>query len=65
MLVALWPVGDRAAKNFMERFYETWLAQPVSDPALAFRQTKLAFITSASPAEHDPVGWASFVLFER
>ena len=25
VLVALWPIGDLAAKNFMERFYETWL----------------------------------------
>ena len=42
----------------MERFYDTWLAQPISDPALALRQTKLAYITSANPAERDPAAWA-------
>ena len=62
--MALWPIGDLAARNFMERFYETWLAQPISDPALALRQTKLDFITSANPAERDPAAWAPFVLFE-
>ena len=65
VLVALWPIGDLAARNFMERFYETWLAQPISDPALALRQTKLAFINSDNPAERDPAAWAPFVLFEE
>ena len=64
MLVALCPIGDLAARNFMERFYETWLAQPISDPALALRQTKLAHITSTNPAEKDPAAWAPFVLLE-
>ena len=54
VLVALWPVGDRAARNFMERFYETWLAQPISDPALALRQTKLAYIASRTPPNATP-----------
>ena len=62
VLVALWPIGDRTARNFMEGFYETWLEQPVSDPALALRETKLAFIPSSNPAERDPVTWSPFVL---
>jgi len=55
VLVALWPIGDLAARNFMKRFNESWLAQPISDPAFALRQTKLAYITSPNPAERDPV----------
>ena len=64
VLVALWPIGDLAARDFMQRFYEVWLAQPTSDPARALRQTKLGFITSANPADRDPAAWAPFVLFE-
>ena len=30
----------------MQRFYETWLAQSISDPALALRETKLAMLES-------------------
>ena len=33
VLVALWPIGDEPARDFMERFYARWLAQEVSDPA--------------------------------
>ncbi len=64
VLVALWRVGDNAARNFMERFYEIWLAHPISDPNLALRQTKLDYIRSSDPARRDPQLWAPFVLFE-
>ncbi len=35
VLVSLRKVGDHAAREFMSAFYETWLAQPRSDPAAA------------------------------
>jgi len=64
VLVALWSVGDREARTFMERFYRIWLAQSVSDPWLAVRETKLAFVSSNIPTERDPAAWAPFILVE-
>ncbi len=60
ILVALWPVGDQAASEFMKRFYRNWLSQSTSDPALALRKTKLWYVGRSLPAKD----WAPFVLIE-
>lgn len=64
VLAALWAVGDLNARIFMERFYQNWLSQSISDPAAALRQTKLEYITSPDPARRNPDLWSPFVLFE-
>jgi CHAT domain-containing protein/Tfp pilus assembly protein PilF len=64
VLVALWPIGDEAARDFMERFYARWLAQENSDLGQALQETKLEYIRSGDPRERDPSVWAPFVLFE-
>lgn len=64
VLAALWPVGDTAARDFMQRFYDTWLSQPISDPAAALHATKLWYITQPDTNLNDPAKWAPFVLFE-
>jgi CHAT domain-containing protein len=57
VLVTLRPVGDKAARDFMARFYSHWLAQTKSDPALALQKTQRDFIL------HDPGhDWTPFVL---
>jgi CHAT domain-containing protein/Tfp pilus assembly protein PilF len=57
VLVTLRPVEDRAARDFMARFYSFWLAQTESDPALALQETQRDFI------RHDPGhDWTPFVL---
>ncbi|MEL7471458.1 MAG: CHAT domain-containing protein, partial [Pseudomonadota bacterium] len=64
VLAALWPVGDVAAKIFMQRFYESWLSQTHSDPAAALRKTKLWYLQETNPEISDPMNWAPFVLIE-
>ena len=64
VLAALWSVGDTAALNFMQRFYENWLAQEVSNPSAALRQTKLWYISQTDARVADPQNWSPFVLFE-
>lgn len=64
VLAALWPVGDTAARDFMMRFYDTWLSQEISDPAAALRQTKLWYLAQQDPRITNPENWAPFVLFE-
>ncbi len=64
VLAALWPVGDKAAKRFMQRFYDTWLSQEISDPAAALRATKLWYLQQTDPTVNDAQNWAPFVLFE-
>ena len=64
VLAALWPVGDVAAKRFMQRFYDNWLSQNISDPALALRTTKLWYLQQTNPAISNTQNWAPFVLFE-
>ena len=59
VIVALWPVGDIAARNFMDAFYSNWLSQKQSDLPTALRKTKRAFLDTG-----DPNNWAPFVLFE-
>lgn len=62
VLMTLWSVGDRHAKDFMVQFYERWLQQPVSDPARALRETYLAYIDHPQPELRDPRVWAPYVL---
>ena len=57
VLVTLRPVGDRAARDFMVRFYRHWLSQTRSDPALALQATQREYIEKY-PAED----WTPFVL---
>ncbi|MEL6325071.1 MAG: CHAT domain-containing protein, partial [Pseudomonadota bacterium] len=64
VLAALWPVGDTAARDFMQRFYDIWLAQEISDPAAALRATKLWYITQTDPTKNNTQNWTPFVLFE-
>lgn len=64
VLAALWSVGDTAALNFMQRFYENWLAQEISNPSAALRQAKLWYIGQTDERLADPQNWAPFVLFE-
>ena len=54
VLVALWPIGDEPARDFMERFYARWLAQAVSDPARALQETKLDYVRSTTPPRPIP-----------
>ena len=58
VLMTLWPVGDRASKDFMERFYGLWLAEPGMAPAAALRQTQRDFIAQG----YGPGSWAGYVL---
>jgi CHAT domain-containing protein len=62
-LVALRPVSDAGAADFMGRFYRHWLGQSRSDPAAAFRAAQLEAMAAApaSPARRDQT-WAHFVL---
>ena len=64
VLVALWPVNDRKARDFMQRFYATWLAQPTSDPATALEATQRAALADPDPDINDPAFWAPFALFK-
>jgi CHAT domain-containing protein len=58
VVVSLWPVGDRAAKELLVDFYRG-LGSGLS-AADALRRAKLARL--ATPAADDPLDWASFVL---
>jgi CHAT domain-containing protein/tetratricopeptide (TPR) repeat protein len=62
VMVTLRPVGDQAARDFMERFYRHWLSQDRSDPAAALRATHIEHIRNTDPAVASPDTWAPFVL---
>ena len=65
VLMSLWPLGDRSAREFMARFYRTWLNGPKpKDLAVALRDTQLSFIQDENEQLHDPRVWAPFVLVE-
>jgi tetratricopeptide (TPR) repeat protein/CHAT domain-containing protein len=57
VLVTLRPVGDQAARDFMERFYRHWLNQKRSDPALALQETQREYIK-----KYPEQDWTPFVL---
>ncbi len=65
VLMSLWKVGDAAAREFMVRFYRTWLdGSKPKDLAVALRQTQLSFIEDPDEQLRDPKVWAPFVLVE-
>ncbi len=65
VLMSLWPLGDRSAREFMARFYRNWLNGPKpKDLAVALRDTQLSFIQDENEQLHDPHVWAPFVLVE-
>lgn len=64
VMVALWPVGDRGAAVFMDRFYRIWLNQTTGDPAQALIEAKRHFARQTDKAFNDPRFWAGFALFE-
>jgi CHAT domain-containing protein len=57
VLITLWPVGDVAAGEFMDRFYRHWLAQARSDSAAAQQQTQRNYIEGRTSGD-----WTSFIL---
>ena len=65
VLISLWPLGDRSAREFMARFYRTWLNGPKpKDLAATLRETQLSFIQDDNESLRDPRVWAPFVLIE-
>ncbi len=65
VLMSLWPLGDRSAREFMARFYRTWLNGPKpKDLAVVLRDTQLSFIKDDNEPLRDPNVWAPFVLVE-
>ncbi len=62
ILVTLWPVKDRDAKDFMTTFYRNWLERFPETPSRALRATKLAFLNSTNPTHRDPKVWSPYVL---
>ena len=65
VLMSLWPLGDRSAREFMVRFYRTWLNGPKpKDLAVALRETQLSFIKDDNEQFRNPEVWAPFVLVE-
>lgn len=65
VLVALWPVGDRDARVFMERFYEIWLSDPDKSPSEALVETQREFLASRDPHRSAPRFWAPYVVVSR
>jgi CHAT domain-containing protein/Tfp pilus assembly protein PilF len=65
VLMSLWPLVDLSAREFMARFYRTWLDGPKpKDLAVALRETQLSFITDGNESLRNPQVWAPFVLVE-
>ncbi len=65
VLMSLWPLGDQSTREFMARFYRTWLNGPKpKDLAVALQETQLSFIEDENESLRDPRIWAPFVLIE-
>jgi CHAT domain-containing protein len=62
VLVTLWPLNDGEARDFMIKFYKTWLSQTRSDPAKALRDTQLSYLKDDKL--HNPRIWAPYILIE-
>ena len=62
VLVTLWPLNDGEARDFMVKFYKTWLSQTRSDPAKALRDTQLSYLKGDKL--DDPRLWAPYILIE-
>ena len=64
VLVALRPVGDQSAAEFMQRFYHHWLTQTgPSDPAAALHAAQREYLGQPDRASNDQA-WAAFILVE-
>jgi len=64
VLMSLWNL-DRSAREFMARFYRTWLnGLKPKDLAVALRDTQLSFIKDDNEPLRNPEVWAPFVLVE-
>ena len=65
VLMSLWSVEDTSTREFMARFYRTWLNGPKpKDLAVALRDTQRSFIEDENEQLRDPRVWAPFVLVE-
>lgn len=64
VMVALWPVEDRKAMEFMIEFYRYWLSNCLEDPGKALSEVKRQCVTSGDPNRSTPSYWAPFVMFE-
>ena len=62
VLVTLWPLNDGEARDFMIKFYKTWLSQARSDPAKALREIQLSYLKDDKL--NDPRIWAPYILIE-
>ncbi|MDE5454134.1 tetratricopeptide repeat protein [Bradyrhizobium sp. CSA112] len=62
VLVTLWPLNDGEARDFMIKFYKTWLTQERSDPAKALRDVQLSYLKDDKL--YDPRIWAPYILIE-
>ncbi|MCS3932080.1 CHAT domain-containing protein/Tfp pilus assembly protein PilF [Bradyrhizobium elkanii] len=62
VLVTLWPLNDGEARDFMIKFYKTWLSQARSDPAKALREIQLSYLKDDKLK--DPRIWAPYILIE-
>ncbi len=56
------PVEDEERKEFIVRFYESWLQEGINNPSEALRKTQLNFINHQYQDLRDPRVWASYVL---
>jgi len=61
VLMTLWPLEDAKGRDFMTRFYDTWLADKGRSPAEALAMTKAHF---RKDADWQPQHWAPYVLIE-
>lgn len=64
VLMALWPVGDKATSIFMQKFYEILFSLDKFDPATALASTKAWFRNHELRQLRDPNVWAAYVLIE-
>lgn len=66
VLMALSKVGDRVSKEFMVKFYHTWLTSGGKmTPADAMHETRLYFINHDVFHYREPKIWAPFVMIGR
>ena len=63
VLMTLSPVGDKAAKEFMIKFYEIWLSLPEGTaPSDALNRTWRYFINHPEAKYRDPAFWSPYVM---
>lgn len=63
ILMTLQEVGDQSSREFMQTFYDTWLASPTDiSPLEALHRTRLAFINHPTLEYRNPSIWSPYVL---